>query len=135
MSQHLQRATFFFHDLTDEHPKAEMPQRYLYKTMHRLDKTPLSALADKWNAPSRSNYLGPVQCWVRAEAVAQNTAALPARLPSKLRYHIFELIYNAVPTRAREEWRGHNVLCPLCNTADEIFFYNIRFLLNNKLNP
>ena len=123
-TDHIQRATFFFYDKTDTDPPPESSQRELYKIMHQKDPTPLSALADKFNNPNTSSYLGPSQSLVRATTIVKNSKSLPSGLPSKLRYHAFELIYNAVPTRMREVWRlragqDHPVNCPFCNNADE----------------
>ena len=87
--------------------------------MQDLDQTPLVALANKWDNPSSSGYLGPVESMNRATIVTEQTALLPTSLPSRIRYHTFELVHNAVPTRAREKWRGHALTCPLCGGGPE----------------
>ena len=87
--------------------------------MVKHDSTPLHALASKWNRPQSSGYLGPTESMNRAHIVVAQTALLPTRIPSRIKYHIFELIHNAVPTRVRERWRGHSLQCPICAGHDE----------------
>ena len=119
MDEHIQRAAYFFHALTDLYPSPELEQKTLYKSLLERDPTPLHALAQKWDVPGRSRYLGPTQSLARAKLVVSKTSELPAKLPSKVRYHIFELIHNAIPTKAREAWRGHSLDCTLCGEAPE----------------
>ena len=119
MDEHIQRAVYFFHALTDLHPSPGLEQKALYKTLRERDPTPLHTLAQKWDVPGRSRYLGPVQSLERAKRVVSKTKELPAKLPSKIRYHMFELVHNAVPTKVREAWRGHSPECPLCDSAPE----------------
>ena len=56
----------------------------------------------------------------KATQIIKHTRQLPLSLPSKLRYHAFELVFNAVPTYMRERWRPNQpTLCPLCGNEDE----------------
>ena len=119
IADHIQRAAYFFHALTDHHPEVETDQKTLNQIMRKHDPTPRAALARKFNNRHRSNYLGPAQSVVRADTIIANTRQMPARLPSRIRYHIFELVYNAVPTLVREEFRNHDTTCWLCNNARE----------------
>ena len=86
----------------------------LFKIIHQKDITPISSLASKFEGT-----MGPEAAMTKAEQIVSHTSQLPSSLPSKLRYHAFELIYNAVPTRMRERWRNHPTECPLCNSDDE----------------
>ena len=108
ITDHIQRATYLFHALTDRHPETETDQKTLNTIMRKYDPTPFEALRRKFNTRGSSNYLGPEQSRVRAKAIVTNTMSLPASLPSRIRYHVFELVHNAVPTLAREKWRGHD---------------------------
>lgn len=119
MQDHVQRAVYFFHHLTLSHPKDDSTQHDLFKLLQQRDETSLYALADKWNNPKRSNYLGEDQSLIRAKLVISHTKQLPARLPSRIRYHIFELVHNAIPTKVREQWREHSLICALCNQEPE----------------
>ena len=119
VDEHIQRAVYYFHALTDLHPSPDLEQKTLYKSLLERDPTPLDSLAQKWDNPGRSRYLGPTQSLVRAKLVVSKTKELPAKLPSKIRYHVFELVHNAVPTKVREAWRDHTLNCPLCDLEPE----------------
>jgi hypothetical protein len=116
-SEHIQRATFFFHDITDTDPPPETSQRELFKILHSKDITPLNTLADKF---CKREKIGDDAAKAKAKKIVEHTRELPKSLPSRLRYHAFELVYNAIPTRMRERWRANQPLvCPLCNSANE----------------
>ena len=63
--------------------------------------------------------MGEEQSLIRAKLIVEHTKQLPTALPSKIRYHIFELVHNALPTRVREKWRKHSLVCAFCNDQDE----------------
>ena len=69
-SEHIQRATFFFHDITDTDPPPETSQRDLFKTLHSKDITPLTTLADKF----RQN-IGNDAAIARAEKIVEHPRA------------------------------------------------------------
>ena len=60
---------------------------------------------------------------ILAKRIIQNVQEIPSETPFVLRYHYFEIIHNAVPTRVRERWRKHNTLCALCDECDETLGY------------
>ena len=113
-SEHVKRAAYFYHDITDSDPPPETSQRELFKSLHQKDITPTSSLANKFE-----KVMDEKSATTKARLITKHTSELPSSLPSKLRYHAFELVYNAIPTRMRERWRNHPTICPLCNAEDE----------------
>ena len=105
--------------LTKTDPLADQSQKQLYKHLLDMGETPLYALRDKLNPPARR--IGKENALVLAKMIHSATYQLPANLPSPLRFHSFRLAHNALPTRARDQWRhtGESIQCPLCGSTPE----------------
>ena len=119
MSEHLTKAAFSFHHLTEAWPLADASQKDLYKMLSSSDETHLVALADKLNPADPEKKIGKDASFALAKQICQRTSALPSNLPAGLRYHAFEIVHNAVPTRSRESWRGEVTSCPMCGGGTE----------------
>ena len=117
ISDHVREAADAYRHLTKAHPMADQSQKQLYR--HLLDKceTPLYALRDKLNPPARR--IGKENALTLARTIHSATHQLPSNLPSPLRFHVFRLAHNALPTRMRDKWRNMNTLCSLCGSAPE----------------
>jgi ribonuclease HI len=115
LANHLHKATRMYHSLVGTDPPSDTSQKDLHRILLENDETPLQALANKLNPNNPEKKIGPKASFELATQICSYTSELPNNSPSALRFHSFELIHNALPTRAREAWRGQSQVCPLCN--------------------
>ena len=117
MTHHFARAAKLYQTMTRTDPPEATAQSDLYSALQRLDKTSLCALAATYTRQLGCKTNGRIL----AKRVCRNTECLPVSLLSSLRYHAFEIIHNALPTRQRERWRGINTSCSFCDCDAESF--------------
>ena len=80
MSEHLTKAAFSFHHLTEAWPRADASQKDLYKMLSSSDETHLVALADKLNPADPEKKIGKDASLALAKQICQRTSALPSNL-------------------------------------------------------
>ena len=120
MERHLEEARRVFTRICGTEPIPSTAQKTLYKVLKKDDTSHVLALARRFDPPDPEVRLGREMSLVLARSITSNYRELPKGLPSTLRYHAFELVYNAVPTRARESWRPDaQTICALCGGEGE----------------
>ena len=120
MSDHVSLASRKYSSCVDFPVAPDMRQDGLYKLLHAHDPVPLKALASKLNPADHERKIGKDQALILARAIISRTKELPASLPPAIRFHSFELIHNAVPTRMRMRFASESdIMCSFCAAEPE----------------
>ena len=121
MDEHLVQAKNMYVGMVNALPAHGLRARDVFQIIHGNDPVPLTALANKFNPADRERKLGKEQARFLAKTVIAHTRELPTSLPPALRYHAFELVHNALPTRDRMKYHveGLDVRCALCGEGVE----------------
>jgi ribonuclease HI len=100
-----------------ESPEVGSPFKSLHKKMAADPNGILRSLSEKLD--NKEFRLGPSLSMEIATNILSATRMLPSNIPAELRTHCFLLVHNAVPTKLREKWRGHDCTCALCGKGEE----------------
>jgi hypothetical protein len=123
ISDHVTHASKLFAAETGQRPPAEACCRELHKILKTNSTASLKALtANIQQKHNREKAIFHESAARFATQIIKNTQTLPSTLPSSVRYHIFELARNAVPTKRRLRFvmpRGASLLCSLCGQHPE----------------